>query len=87
MVSKKITVVNASGLHARPASVLAKEAGRCLSNVTIRVENKVVQAKSVLNIMAAGMKCGTEIELCCEGENEAEDLERLASLIESGLGE
>ncbi|WP_251389989.1 HPr family phosphocarrier protein [Mediterraneibacter agrestimuris] len=87
MVSKKITVVNASGLHARPASVLVKEAGKCTSDVTIRVKNKVIQAKSVLNIMAAGIKCGTEIELCCEGDGEAEDLEKMAALIESGLGE
>lgn len=87
MVSKKITVVNASGLHARPASVLVKEAGKCKSNVTILVENKVIQAKSVLNIMAAGIKCGTEIELCCDGPEEEEDLERIAGLIESGLGE
>lgn len=87
MVSKKITVVNASGLHARPASVLVKEAGKCKSNITIRVGDKVIQAKSVLNIMAAGIRCGTEIELCCEGESEAEDLEKMAALIESGLGE
>lgn len=87
MVSRKITVVNESGLHARPASVLAKEAGKCQSKVTILVENKIVQVKSVLNIMAAAIKCGTEIELCCDGENEVEELEKLAALIESGLGE
>ena len=29
MVSQKIVIKNASGLHARPAGVLAKEAGKC----------------------------------------------------------
>lgn len=87
MVSQNVVVKNASGLHARPASVLAKCASKCRSNVTIRVGEKTVQPKSVLNIMAAGIKCGTEIEVCCDGESEAEDLKTIVELIESGLGE
>lgn len=87
MVSKKIVVKNESGLHARPAGILAKEAGKCRSNVTINVGDRTIVAKSILNIMAAAIKCGTEIELCCDGENEEADLARLAELIESGLGE
>lgn len=87
MVSKKLTVTNASGLHARPASVLAQAAGKCRSNVIIKVGEKSIVAKSILNIMAAAIKCGTEIELCCDGETEEADLNTLAALIESGLGE
>lgn len=87
MVLKKLTVTNASGLHARPASVLAQAAGKCRSNVIIKVGEKSIVAKSILNIMAAAIKCGTEIELCCDGETEEADLNTLAALIESGLGE
>lgn len=87
MVSQKITVNNASGLHARPAAMLAQAAGKCTSNITILVGNKTIQAKSVLNIMAAGIKCGTEIEVCCDGASEEEDLKKIVGLIESGLGE
>lgn len=87
MVSQKTVIKIASGLHARPAGVLAKEAMKCKSNVTIVVGEKRVQVKSILNIMAAAIKCGTEIELQCDGENEEEDLERLMTAIESGLGE
>lgn len=87
MVSQKVVVKNESGLHARPASVLAKTASKCRSNVTIHVGEKTVQPKSVLNIMAAGIKCGTEIEVRCDGESEAEDLKTIVELIESGLGE
>lgn len=87
MVSRKLTVSNASGLHARPASVLAQAAGKCRCDVTIRVGDKTIQAKSILNIMAAAIKCGTEIELICNGENEEAELEKLSQLIESGLGE
>lgn len=87
MVSRKITVCNPTGLHARPAAILSKEASACCSDVKIIYGNKTIQAKSVLNIMAAAIKCGTEIELQCEGITEAEDLKKLSELIESGLGE
>lgn len=87
MVSQKVTVKNEAGLHARPAGVLVKEAGKCHSNVTIKTGDRIVQCKSILNIMAAAIKCGTEIEVCCDGENEAEDLAKIVALIESGLGE
>ncbi|MCI8494969.1 MAG: HPr family phosphocarrier protein [Lachnospiraceae bacterium] len=87
MVSKKLTVKNESGLHARPAGILAQAAMKCNSDVWILIGDKKVQVKSILNLMAAGIKCGTEIELQCEGESEAEDLKGLVELIESGLGE
>ncbi len=87
MVTKKITVLNPSGLHARPASVLAQAAGKCESDVIIKVDEKIIQVKSILNIMTAAIKCGTEIELCCDGATEEQDLNTIAALIESGLGE
>lgn len=87
MVSNKIVIKMEAGLHARPAGVLAKAAGKCRSKVTMLVGERTVQVKSILNIMAAAVKCGTEIELCCDGETEAEDLKVLTELIESGLGE
>lgn len=87
MVSQKLVIKNESGLHARPAGILAQAATKCKSNVKIIVGDKTVQVKSILNLMAAAIKCGTEIELQCEGETEEEDLKTLVELIESGLGE
>lgn len=87
MVSQKVIVKNKSGIHARPAGILTKAAGKCSSTVTILANGKTVQVKNILSLMAAAIKCGTEIEICCDGENEAEDLKSLVELIESGLGE
>lgn len=87
MVSQKLVIKNKAGLHARPAGLLAQAAMKCSSNVVILVGEKTVQVKSILNLMAAAIKCGTEIELQCDGENEEEDLKTLVALIEKGLGE
>ncbi len=87
MVSKKLVIKNEAGLHARPAGVLAQAAMKCKSNVQIIAGDKTVQVKSILSVMSAAIKCGTEIELRCDGEDEEEELNKLAELIESGLGE
>ena len=87
MLSKKLTVVNPSGLHLRPAGVLSQAAMKFKSDVIIECGEKRIVAKSVLNVMAAGIKCGTEINLICDGEDEEEAMKTLTEAIESGLGE
>ncbi|MCI9180892.1 MAG: HPr family phosphocarrier protein [Lachnospiraceae bacterium] len=87
MVSRTLTVTNPSGLHLRPAGVLSQTAMKFKSDVIIECGEKRIVAKSVLNVMAAGIKCGTEINVICDGEDEAEALETLAQAIADGLGE
>ncbi|MBS5793398.1 MAG: HPr family phosphocarrier protein [Lachnospirales bacterium] len=87
MVEKTMTIKNEAGLHMRPAGEFAKLATKCTSNVKIIHKDKNVNAKSVLNIMAAGIKCGDEITIQCDGDKEVEDLQLLVDAIESGLGE
>ena len=54
--------------------------------VVIKNEQKI-NAKSVMNIIAGCMKCGSQIEVECDGADEQEACESIAALIESGLGE
>lgn len=81
MVSKKITVLNESGFHIRPASEVAKAAEACSSKVEIIYKHNIINAKSLLNILSVSIKKGAEIELCCSGPEEKEDLEALTDLI------
>ena len=87
MISKNLTVVNPSGLHLRPAGVLSQTAMKFKSDITIVSGEKKIVAKSVLNVMAAGIKCGTEITLICDGEDGEEAMKTVSQAIESGLGE
>ena len=87
MISKNLTVVNPSGLHLRPAGVLSQTSMKFKSDITIVSGEKKIVAKSVLNVMAAGIKCGTEITLICDGEDEEEAMKTVSQAIESGLGE
>ena len=87
MLSRKITIKNPSGLHLRPAGVLSQTAMKFKSNIVIEYGEKRIVAKSVLNVMAAGIKSGTEVNLIVEGEDEEEAMNTLVEAIESGLGE
>ena len=87
MVSKTMVVKAAEGLHMRPAGVIAREAGKFDSDVTIVFGDKRINAKSVMLIIAACIKCGTEMTIECDGEDEQAALAKAVELVESGFGE
>lgn len=87
MVSQKVIISNPTGIHARPAATLAKTCAPFKSSIVIVVGEKKLQAKSVLNLMSAAIKCGTEVEIQCDGPDENEALKTVVEAIESGLGE
>ncbi len=87
MVSKLITLTNPQGFHMRPASVFTTAMGKYSCDVTINFNNNKYNGKSLLNIIAACIKCGSEIEIICDGTDEKEALDEAIQLIESGLGE
>ena len=87
MVSEKVIVKNPTGLHLRPAGYLSQTALRFKSDITIEYKEKTIVAKSVLNVMAAGIKCGTKVKVICDGLDEDEALRAVCEAIKSGLGE
>ncbi len=89
MVSQKVKINNISGLHLRPAGNLCKMAVKytCKITFTKTTASKeiIVNAKSVISVLGACVKCGDEIELTCDGEDEEEALKCLVEAIEYGL--
>lgn len=85
MVSKKVILKNPTGLHLRPAGFLCKEAAKYKSTIYFTHRNATVNAKSVLSILGACVKCGDEIEVICNGSDEKEALQAIIRSIQSGL--
>ena len=77
MVSQTIIIKNAEGLHARPATEIAKSATKYNSTVELDVMGNKFNAKSVLNIMSAGIKNSTQIQIICDGVDEEKALEEV----------
>lgn len=87
MVSKTFVIKNNAGLHLKPAALLCEEAIRYQSSITLQSGTVTTNAKSVLNVLSACVKCNDSITLICEGEDEQEALESLGRLIAEGLGD
>lgn len=87
MTSKTLTIKNAQGFHMRPAGQFAAAMAKFNCNVTIKFNGSDVNGKSLMNIIAAGIKCGSTIEIVCDGDDENAALDSATSLIESGFGE
>ena len=87
MVRQKVVIKNPTGLHLRPAGILCKEAMQFKSLITFTFRDNTANAKSVLSVLGACVKCGDEIELICEGVDEQEALKTLVQAVENGLGE
>lgn len=85
MVKKKVTVVDKMGFHMRPANVFVTEMANFKSDINLIAGEKTINGKSIMNIMAACIKYGTELTVECSGPDENEMLEKAVSLIENGM--
>lgn len=81
MKKANVVIENETGLHARPATELAKLAMKYNCKINLDVNGKVIDAKSPLMIMSAGIKHKTELEIVCDGENEDVALEDVKSFL------
>ncbi len=84
----RTTVASPVGLHARPASLFsrsAKESGCVvkLAKVNQGQQSEFVDGSSILRVMTLGVKCGDEIIVQVEGENEEAAANALQLLAES----
>lgn len=88
MVSKTVKVINEQGMHMRPAGIIVAEMKKFPNcTVMLKAGDKSAKATAVMQIMAAGIKCGTDVEITADGENEQEALDKAVELFESGFGE
>lgn len=87
MVSAVTSIKNPSGLHLRPAGILCKEALLYRSKISFKIRNTTANAKSVLSVLGACVKCGDEIQFMCDGPDEEAALAAMVKIVEDGLGE
>lgn len=73
------------GIHARPAGMLAKEAKKYQSVITIDNGAKKAEATKLMAVMAMGVKCGQKVTVTVEGADEAAALTGIKSFFESNL--
>jgi phosphocarrier protein len=87
VVERQITIKNRLGLHARPASLVAKKASTFKSEVRLKKDDLEINAKSIMGVMILAAECGSRLTIKAWGEDEARAVQEIADLFESKFGE
>lgn len=91
MYEKRTVVKNRTGLHARPAAAFISKAKEFTSRVKIanvtEDPQERVNAKSIVAVLSLSVGQGAEVEITAEGPDEAEAVNALVALIDSGFDE
>ncbi len=80
MISKKITVMNEHGLHARVATRVAQISRNLDSLVTVGKGNSRARGTSIIELMVLGAIEGSEVELIVDGGDEVRNLEAIEEI-------
>lgn len=83
MLTQIITVVNPTGIHARPAALLVNQAKKFTSEITITKDDKTVPMKSVINLLGLGLECNDTVTIAANGADEQEAIQSLKDLFQS----
>ena len=73
------------GIHARPAGLLVKEAGKFQSAIKIKKGDKEADAKRIFGVMGLAVKNAEEITVSADGADEAEAIATLEAFFNANL--
>ena len=86
-VSREVVVINAAGLHARPADLLAREARKWQSRIELVNDAQRVNGKSILDVLTLAAEAGTRLLVEATGPDAREALDAIGSLFECRFNE
>jgi len=86
-VEKEITIVNRLGLHARPAAMFVRIAGRFRCEIWVEKEGEQINGKSIMGLMMLAAGQGSKLHIRCEGPDADKAMEELEELINKKFDE
>jgi phosphocarrier protein len=87
MISRRVTVVNHLGMHARAAARFVHLAARFQAQVRVARDSREMDGKSIMGLLLLAAARGSTLVISADGADEGEAVEALATLVESGFGE
>lgn len=83
MVKESLKLELKNGLEARPAALFVQIASKFESHISVVVNEKKVNAKSIMGMMSLGAIKGQVIEIISEGEDEQEAVKSLIEFLKA----
>ena len=79
MVSKSMTINIPKGLEARPVALLVQVASQYESSIYVEIQEKKVNAKSIMGMMSLGLAEGEKITIIANGPDEESAIDKYIS--------
>ena len=87
VTSEAVIIPNLTGLHARPAAVLANLARGFKSAIKLKAGDRQANARSVTAIMAMEVSYGAKVHVIATGPDAAAAVEKLTAVLAEGCGD
>ena len=87
MTEKNVTVVNALGIHARPASMIVQAAIAFQSSVQLFKDGAAADAKSIMSVMMLAAAQGSVVTVKANGEDEKKAVDAIIELFNKKFNE
>jgi phosphocarrier protein HPr len=85
MARRRVEIVNAYGLHMRPADKFVRLARSYQAEVWVHHGETRANGKSILDMAGLAAECGTTLDLEASGPDAAEAIAALADLVAAGF--
>jgi len=80
-MKKSVVVGLEKGLEARPIALLVQKANQFSSSVYLELDEKRINAKSIMGVMSLALMNGTTVVIDAEGADEAEAIAALEAFL------
>ena len=87
MVSRRVLVPNALGMHARAAARFARRAATFASAIRVSRGGVSMDGKSIMGLLLLAAPRGSELTISAEGPDAREALDALTALVAQGFEE
>ncbi|CAM3984490.1 phosphocarrier protein HPr [Catellicoccus marimammalium] len=86
MLKKEFHIVDETGIHARPATLLVQAASKFSSDINLEYNGKAVNLKSIMGVMSLGVGQGATVAITADGADEADAMAAIEEVMK-GLAE
>src|SRR5699024_3045668 len=83
METKSFLIIDETGIHARPATILVQTATKFESDIELEYNSKKVNLKSIMGVMSLGVGKGAEVTIYADGKDDAEAIEAISETLSS----
>lgn len=85
--TKELTILNKSGIHARPAAMFVKIANRFGSDIFVEKDGEKINGKSIMGLMMLAAGPGSKVTVLAKGSDADAAIAELEALVKRKFDE